>query len=824
MERNFPLKASKRELTLEQIPDFLDGKKIKRTIKNQLINAIRRNLIGDGRSQFFEYNSDTTSTELKNTKIGENFSLKFLDACAFAANNICNLIEYKGDKDIINTSENEFAQNIMDTGRLKLFYPYAKQYDEALLWTMRSTVSCIRNQIVHFKEDALDRVRNKLSALDNNTKFVEIFEAERDALPAAFAEKLKTAHILTYYPEQGLVKLFGEHKFHLAGSVVPFAPGYGNVYKQGGKYQDHHRQGAYNLETKFYEPNTQTYNSKDDERRLARYNLLKIVYNHMFLKDFTNNETDFAKAVECVICINKRFAKGSKKQAFNGMRKMNEGETPTKYMSYVQSAWTQELAKNADKQANQKANKESSIHFRNFVLQVFIKGFDTYLQSNPDYELILHPECQIPPEIVDGSKEQSDWLNAASKAIAPCFKDKITLSENQHKHIGFYVFCKLLDANHLSTLRNELIKYKQSPCAVQLPCALMEMIDSWMEMLEMCLLSVDQMPESYTKIEPDADKFISRFTTYIEKDADLKQWGDLFYQSNKETPIVHAPVEIAMKYGTAKILQLLMERNSAFKVSKAEFNELDEKKGEVAEWVKKRDRLHSCWIEKKDSFKKIEEYKVLCEQIDRYNWLYNRVHLQHLTRLHNLIIDLLGRMIGFSHFWERDYRMTYANLKEYRNIEKHPELDFDGENGLPKFKDKDKGFRDLYFNIILNPSHQVANKKNENRETRNYVAHLNYLTTGATRSLIDLINDLRSLTEYDRKLKNAVCKSIIKIFDKYGMELKFAVDDNHRFSVASVESKKIKHLGGKVTTKHVPELFCEMCKALLTLKKDISHG
>lgn len=50
----------------------------------------------------------------------------------------------------------------------------------------------------------------------------------------------------------------------------------------------------------------------------------------------------------------------------------------------------------------------------------------------------------------------------------------------------------------------------------------------------------------------------------------------------------------------------------------------------------------------------MKEYVKICSAIDRYNWLDNKVHLEHINKLHNLTIDILGRMAGFNTLFERE--------------------------------------------------------------------------------------------------------------------------------------------------------------------------
>ena len=91
-------------------------------------------------------------------------------------------------------------------------------------------------------------------------------------------------------------------------------------------------------------------------------------------------------------------------------------------------------------------------------------------------------------------------------------------------------------------------------------------------------------------------------------------------------------------------------------------------------------------------------------------------------------------------------------------------------------------------------------------------------------SLIDLINALRDLLHCDRKLKNAVSKAFIDLFDKQGMVLKLKFDNTkHHLQVESVTPKPLFHLGTKkkedgLYTDQVSAEYCALCKCLLEMK------
>ena len=62
--------------------------------------------------------------------------------------------------------------------------------------------------------------------------------------------------------------------------------------------------------------------------------------------------------------------------------------------------------------------------------------------------------------------------------------------------------------------------------------------------------------------------------------------------------------------------------------------------------------------------------------------------------------------------------------------------------------------------------------------------------------LMNWLNHARTLMAYDRKLKNAVAKSIIDLFKREKLAIGWAADANHQLVNPVIKNTTIKHLGG----------------------------
>ena len=219
-----------------------------------------------------------------------------------------------------------------------------------------------------------------------------------------------------------------------------------------------------------------------------------------------------------------------------------------------------------------------------------------------------------------------------------------------------------------------------------------------------------------------------------------------------------------------------------------------------------------------------QKYKEAAEKMAIHDFAIRAGRLQDQARLGHLLMSIIGRLLDYTLLWERDSQYAYLgmlarqigieNLKIQKQSGDASEIGLDLTNmqqnitflalwraghgfALPKppaireLLDNDRGpIFDRYFGTSQteNPRDVASNEdhirnKEQRRKTafswgkakiRNDFAHYNVLREQwnrnkddkDSRSRIDLtylINATRSLVAYDRKLKNAVSKSIEKI-------------------------------------------------------------
>ena len=118
---------------------------------------------------------------------------------------------------------------------------------------------------------------------------------------------------------------------------------------------------------------------------------------------------------------------------------------------------------------------------------------------------------------------------------------------------------------------------------------------------------------------------------------------------------------------------------------------------------------------------------------------------------------------------------------------------------------------------------KVKKLKQEKKDLyiRNYIAHFNYIPH-AEISLLEVLENLRKLLSYDRKLKNAVMKSVVDILKEYGFVATFKIGADKKIEIQTLESEKIVHLKNlkkkKLMTDRNSEELCELVKVMFEYK------
>lgn len=809
LETYFPIKKTQSKA---QDISNLEVEFIQNRIEHRLKNKIVQRILQEGKLASYEIESTVDSDILQKIKMGEAFALKFINACLFASNNLRNMVDPVCEKDIlgINTFKNSF-KNITEKKFIRQWSQFFSQEITAdniklVAWGMRGAIEPIRNEIIHFKEHSWKNIFNKPTFKDwektefyyQDTLFKDFFNTEIAMVPELIKEKLKSSNILDYYSNDQLKQVFTIPNFEwsLLTSAVPFAPSFKRVYLKGFDYQNQDgTQQDYNLELNIY--NKRAFHS---EAFQSQYSLFKMVYYQVFLPKFTTNNGLFKSSVDYILKLNK--AQKGYAKAFQDIRDMDKDEKPSEYMSYIQS----QLMLYQKKQEE----KEQINHFEKFINQIFIKAFNSFIEKNR-LTFICHP--------TENTESESDNLEVPFH------------TEMDDSYIAFWLMCKLLDAKQLSELRNEMIKFSSSLEST-------EEINTFTkarEVIGLALLNGEKGCNDWKELFDDKEAWKKSMSLYV---SDELLHSLPYTQEDGQTPVINRSIDLVKKYGTETILKKLFSMSDDYKVVAKDIAKLHEY--DVTEKMNYRENLHNQWIKEpklaRDS-KWRKDYQSVINDINNYQWTKAKVELTQIRNLHQLIIDLLSRLAGYMSIADRDFQF----LSNYFLAKKQSKYRVASWIGLCN---KKYMCHELYnIQDTSRPEYIVKNENiqlqtdlkqlqstlkhlkvfvGQSKGKRNKISHFNYLNGQLGKSILELFDDARDVLSYDRKLKNAVSKSLKEILNSHGMELTFKqlYKTNHHLEIEKLQPKKIQHLGDKNTvySNQVSEEYCQLVRNLLTMK------
>ena len=254
------------------------------------------------------------------------------------------------------------------------------------------------------------------------------------------------------------------------------------------------------------------------------------------------------------------------------------------------------------------------------------------------------------------------------------------------------------------------------------------------------------------------------------------------------------------------------------KVTHCEIDEYDrllagEEDGDLAKLQTQREEIHDKWRNnKKLSAENREAYVKSVRRIAKHRDLAARVTLSGLVFQHRLLMKVLGRLADYSGLFERDLYFVALGLLHRDRLK--PENVF-----------KDSGLEALWNGRIFealkpanlkNPSwlrgelEQLFGKPRSGvalfhngtgkslQSIRNDTAHFDCLHSDPEKiNLTACVNDIRRLMSYDRKLKNAVSKSVQELLAREKLTISWGMDDDHSLCGAKIGTEQATHMGGE---------------------------
>ena len=772
-----------------------------------------RNILGVNDDDFYEIEEGLTEEERKNEsnvlkKAKEDITSK-------------SIFEKVVDKSFEKKGIHSIRENV------KMFYgdSFDKANEDELkqfFVNMLNAITSIRHRVVHYNMNTNSENIFNFSDIEVSRLLKSIFEKETDKreLKLKIFRQLNSAGVFDYWEDWEIEKYLKNIEFKFVNKNIPFVPSFTKLYNRIDNLK-----GSNALNLGFINI------PKRKEARDSQIYLLKNIYYGEFVEKFVNNNDNFEKIFREIIEINKNAGTNTKTK-FYKLEKFEtlKANTPTEYLEKLQS-----LHKiNYDKE---KVEEAKDIYV-DFVQKIFLKGFINYLQKSnslrPLNLLNLKKDEVINSEKSSYDEKLKQWENNGSNLskmpeeiyeyIKKIQINKINYSDRMSI---FYLLLKLIDHKELTNLRGNLEKYESMNKN--------KIYSEELNIVNLVSLDNNKVRANFSVEAEDIGKFL-KTETLIKDARQLNNFSERF--SDGENVIKHRSFYNIKKYGILDLLEKIVAK-ADLKITKEEIKKYEnlQKELEKNDFYKIQEKIHRKYnqkpnlISRTENKKDFNDYKKAIENIQNYTQLKNKIEFNDLNLLQSLLFRILHRFAGYTSLWERDLQFKLkGEFPEDKYIDEI--FNSDGNNNQ---KYKNGGIADKYADFliekeeeksgeILKKNQRIKRKKKikEDLEIRNYIAHFNYFPD-ATKSILELLEELRELLKYDRKLKNAVMKSVKDIFKEYGFIVEFGIShesNSKKIKVVNVESEKIKHLknNGLVTTRNSEDL-CDLVKVMLEYKK-----
>jgi len=768
-----------------------------------------RNILGVNDDDFYEIEEGLTEEERKNEsnvlkKAKEDITSK-------------SIFEKVVDKSFEKKGIRSIKEN------LKMFY--GDSFDKAngdelkqFFVNMLNAITSIRHSVVHYDMNTNSENIFNFSDIEVSRLLKSIFEKETDKreLKLKIFRQLNSAGVFDYWENWKIKKYLENIKFEFVNKNIPFVPSFTKLYNRIDNLKGSNalNLGYINI-------------PKRKEARDSQIYLLKNIYYGKFVENFVNNKENFEKVFKKIIEINKNAGR-NKQTNFYKLEKFEtlKANTPTEYLEKLQS-----LHKiNYDKEKVE----EDKDTYVDFVQKIFLKGFINYLQKSNSLKplnlLNLKKDEVINSEKSSYDEKLKQWENNGSKLsempkeiyeyIKKIQINKINYSDRMSI---FYLLLKLIDHKELTNLRGNLEKYESMNKN--------KIYSEELNIVNLVSLDNNKVRTNFSVEAEDIGKFLKTETS-IKNNKQLNNFSEIF--ADGQNVIKHRSFYNIKKYGILDLLEKIVAK-ADLKITKEEIKKYKnlQKELEKNDFYKIQEKIHRKYnqkpnlISRTENKKDFNDYKKAIENIQNYTQLKNKIEFNDLNLLQDLLFRILHRLAGYTSLWERDLQFKLKG--EFPEDKYIDEIFNSDRNNNQKYKSGGIAYKYVDFLIEKEEGKRAGKNKVKKRSEkegsfiiRNYIAHFNYIPD-AEKSILEILEELRELLKYDRKLKNAVMKSIKDIFKEYGFIIEFGIShesNSKKIKVVNVESEKIKHLknNGLVTTRNSEDL-CNLVKVMLEYKK-----
>lgn len=834
----------------DKIKRIFEYQNLKKLIENKLLNKLDTYVRNCGKYNYYLQDGEiATSDFIARNRQNEAFLRNIIGVSSVAYFSLRNILETENENDITgrmrgktvknNKGEEKYVSGEVDKiynenkqnevkENLKMFYSYDFNMDnkneiEDFFANIDEAISSIRHGIVHFnlELEGKDIFAFKNIAPSEISKKMFQNEINEKKLKLKIFRQLNSANVFRYLEKYKILNYLKRTRFEFVNKNIPFVPSFTKLYSRIDDLKN-------SLGIYWKTPKTNDDN-KTKEIIDAQIYLLKNIYYGEFLNYFMSNNGNFFEISKEIIELNKND-KRNLKTGFYKLQKFEDiqEKTPKEYLANIQSLYMI----NAGNQ-----DEEEKDTYIDFIQKIFLKGFMTYLANNGRLSLIYI-----------GSDEETNTSLAEKKQEFDKFLKKYEQNNNieipheineflREIKLGnilkyterlnmFYLILKLLNHKELTNLKGSLEKYQSANKE--------ETFSDELELINLLNLDNNRVTEDFELEVNEIGKFLDFNGNKIKDRKELKKFDTNKIYFDGENIIKHRAFYNIKKYGMLNLLEKIADK-AKYKISLKELKEYSNKKNEIEKNYRMQQNLHRKYARpKKDekfNDKDYKEYEKAIGNIQKYTHLKNKVEFNELNLLQGLLLKILHRIVGYTSIWERDLRFRLKGefpenqyIEEIFNFDNSKNVKYKSGQIVEKYINF---YKELYKDNVEKRSiysdKKVKKLKQEKKDLyiRNYIAHFNYIPH-AEISLLEVLENLRKLLSYDRKLKNAVMKSVVDILKEYGFVVTFKIGADKKIGIQTLESEKIVHLKNlkkkKLMTDRNSEELCELVKVMFEYK------
>ena len=651
------------------------------------------------------------------------------------------------------------------------------EQNKALFQFMLEKTAAIRDSIFHFKDMATVKGGLENLGTDQNlqAKFNQITQDHQQARIKHIADELAAAQLCNYATAPQIEAIFTHLTQANKGAQLLPLPRFKRMIERGinvGELTFAHKLNRTNFEA--------------DENLRCQYIVLKSLYDSPFrmaLKKLKRAEL-------------KTHIEESIKRANNDTKKINKTDELSRVQKVLGASQFDDLADFLDRLTAEMASEmrvqkgyepdadkaQGQARFiDNLRCEVIARAFKKWLEDENLTWLLKNPLPDAPDPAASAER---------LKELHESVEVKTSFTPWQS---ALYILLYLLPINAASALRHQLRKWVIVRGKTDHKTGI-DFAEALEEVFDLYIVMHDAVHTGGGAALPGQDELKELFENPADFDKVFPASTDPAQAKDSHLPI--RGLRELLRFGGFPILEDVFK---AQKISSKDVDAWSEQKDTIKDSQQTREELHAKLSRKKGkpiSEKDAQAYKDCNQKIVAYRQLAAQVTFTNHLRLHYLLMAVLGRLVDYAGLWERDlYFRTLARLY-HENKAPCEVFEDEGNNRLNDGRIVD-AFKKLKPEAQDKWKEFPSEKGKQAPHWRNNFAHFNMLRQPNELNLTSEINHARGMMAYDRKLKNAVAKSIIDLLAREGLILRWQMDVAGKLGEATIKSKTIKHLGGK---------------------------